>query len=101
MIYELASIAKPKEVKNILSFCIQKDFLKAKNELLKTMLENGLSGLDMIKQIQKEIWGLDIDDKKKLSMTKECGEVEFRMVEGSDEFIQLESLISKFVLINN
>ena len=30
----------------------------------------------------------------------ECGEIEFRMVEGSDEFIQLEALLSTFVLIN-
>ncbi len=65
------------------------------------MLEYGLSGLDIIKQIQKEIWNLEVEDKKKLEMIKECGEVEFRMIEGSDEFIQLESLISKFTLINS
>ncbi len=96
----MASVARPKEVKEMLLYCVKKDFEKAKTHLLKTMLEYGLSGLDIIKQIQKEIWSLEIDDKKKLEMTKECGETEFRMVEGSDEFIQLEALISKFVLIN-
>ncbi|MBU1201662.1 MAG: replication factor C small subunit [Nanoarchaeota archaeon] len=101
LIYEMASVARPKEVNKVLEFCIKKDFLQARNELLKTMLEYGLSGLDIIKQIQKEIWNLKIDDKKKLEMIKECGEAEFRMVEGSDEFIQLEALLSKFVLINN
>jgi len=101
LIYEMASVARPKEVKEVLTFCVKKDFMNAKNELLKTMLEYGLSGLDIIKQIQKEIWALEIDDRKKLEMVKECGEAEFRMVEGSDEFIQLESLLSKFVLINN
>lgn len=65
------------------------------------MLEHGLSGLDIIKQIQKEIWTLEIKDEKKLDMVKECGETEFRLVEGSDEFIQLEALLSRFVLINN
>jgi len=101
LIYDMASVARPKEVKQVLDFCVQKDFLKAKNELLKTMLEYGLAGLDIIKQIQKEVWTLTIDDKKKLEMVKECGEAEFRMVEGSDEFIQLEALLSKFVLINS
>lgn len=101
LIYEMASVARPKEIKEVLAFCVKKDFIKAKNELLKTMLEHGLSGFDIIKQIQKEIWALKIEDEKKLEMIKECGEAEFRLVEGSDEFIQLEALLSKFVLINN
>ncbi|MFC2134733.1 replication factor C small subunit [Bacteroidota bacterium] len=101
LIFEMASVARPKEVKSVLEACVKKDFVKAKSELLKTMLEYGLSGLDIIKQIQKEIWSLTIEDKKKLEMVKECGEAEFRMVEGSDEFIQLEALLSKFVLVNS
>jgi replication factor C small subunit len=100
LIYEIASVARPKEVKEVLEMAVKQDFLKSKSLLLKTMLEYGLSGLDIIKQIQKEIWSLTVEDKKKLEMIKECGEVEFRMVEGSDEFIQLEALVSKFVLIN-
>ncbi len=101
LIYEIASVARPKEVSEVLQKCTTKDFPNAKKQLLKTMLEYGLSGLDIIRQIQKEIWNLKIDDKKKLEMIKECGEAEFRMVEGSDEFIQLEALISKFVLVNS
>ncbi|MBU0667238.1 MAG: replication factor C small subunit [Nanoarchaeota archaeon] len=100
LIYEIASVARPKEVKEILQLTIKKDFLKAKDKLLKTILEYGLSGFDIIKQIQKEIWSLEIDDQKKLEMMKECGTAEFRLVEGSDEFIQLEALISTFALIN-
>ena len=65
------------------------------------MLDYGLSGLDIIRQIQKEIWNLEVEDLKKLEMIKQCGEVEFRMIEGSDEFIQLEALISSFVLVNS
>ena len=33
-------------------------------------------------------------DKKKLKIIDRCGEIEFRLVEGSDEFIQLESLLA-------
>jgi len=32
---------------------------------------------------------------------KDCAEIEFRMVEGSDEFLQLESLLARLVLINS
>jgi replication factor C small subunit len=102
VIYDVASAAEPEEINDVLALCIKGDFSAAKNKLLDTMLNHGLSGLDVIKQIQQEIWKVkDIDSRKKLEMIKECGEAEFRMVEGSDEFIQLEALLAKFVLINS
>jgi len=102
LIYNIASAAHPKEVRDVLMLCVKGDFLSAKNKLLETMLNHGLAGLDVIEQVQQEIWRLEeVDDKRKLEMVKECGEAEFRMVEGSDEFIQLEALLSKFVLINS
>ena len=61
------------------------------------MLKKGLTGLDIIKQIQKEIWGLNIDDKRKIELIDKCGEIEFRMVEGSDEFLQIETLLANFL----
>jgi len=99
LIYGMVSFANPKEVKKVLEIAVSGDFIKAREKLLKTMLENGLSGTDIIKQVQKEIWELDIKNENKLKLIEKCGETEFRMVEGSDEFIQLESLLSQFVLL--
>jgi len=65
------------------------------------MLNYGLSGIDIIKQIQKEVWGLALDSRKKVSLIDKCGEIEFRMVEGSDEFLQLEALLAQFVAIKD
>ncbi len=101
IIYSMASVARPKEIKEVLEYTCKGKFNEAKKHLLDTMLNYGLSGTDLIKQIQGQIWSLDIDAKKRLDMIKECGEIEFRLVEGSDEFIQLEALLSKFVLINS
>ncbi|HYD03043.1 MAG TPA: replication factor C small subunit [Alphaproteobacteria bacterium] len=101
IVFEVAAYAKPKEILEVLELCVKQDFPKAKNKLLDTMLNYGLSGVDVIKQVQKEIWALKIDSHKQLEMVKECGEVEFRLIEGSDEFLQLESLLAKFVLINS
>ena len=101
IVYSMASVARPKEVKHFLELCTKGNFLDARKSLLDTMLNYGLSGQDIIKQIQSSIWTIDIDSRKKLEMVKECGEIEFRLVEGSDEYIQLESLLSKFVLINS
>jgi len=97
IIYSLVSAAQPKEIKEVLSLAINKKFVEARNKLLQTMLEHGLSGLDTIKQIQQEVLNLeDVPDEKKLDLIEKCGEIEFRMVEGSDEFIQLEALLASF-----
>ena len=73
-------------------------FVAARDELLDTMLKQGLAASDIIKVIQKEIWNLNIDDSKKILLTEKTGEIEFRIVEGSDEFIQLQALLASFVL---
>ncbi len=97
-IFSMASVAKPKEIKQILSHALNNEFLKSRELLLNTMLKYGLSGLDIIKQIQKEIWSLEIKERKKVEMIDKCGEIEFRMTEGSDEFLQLEALLANFTL---
>ena len=97
IIYSLVSAAQPKEIKEVLSLAINKKFIDARNKLLQTMLNHGLSGLDTVKQIQQEILNIEeLDDTRKLDLIDKCGEIEFRMVEGSDEFIQLEALLANF-----
>ena len=95
-IYESISLVKPKEIKNIIELALNKKFIESRNLLLNTMLNNGLSGLDIIKQIMKEIDGLKISDEKRLYLIDKCGEIEFRITEGADEYIQLECLLANF-----
>ena len=99
-VYSLSSIAKPKEVKQFLELALKANFIEARRMLLDTMLRHGLSGSDIIKQIQREIWTLDIDDKFKVKLIDRCGEIEFRLTEGSDEFVQLEAFLAYFTLFN-
>jgi len=98
LVFSLASVAKPKELKEVLELALENKFIDARNKLLDVMLNYGLSGLDIVKQIQKEVWNLEVEGKKKVALIDKCGEIEFRMVEGADEFIQLEALLSQVVL---
>ena len=98
-IYSVASFAEPKDIQKILELCTEKNFQEARKLLLETMIKQGLSGIDIIKQIQKEAWNTNITDTAKLEMIKACGEAEFRMIEGSNEYIQLEALLAKFILL--
>lgn len=99
-LYAMASIPESKEIKAILELCTQNKFVDARNRLLSLMMSQGLSGLDVIRQIQKEIWNLTITAQKKIDLVDKTGEIEFRMVEGADEFIQLEALLANVVRTN-
>jgi replication factor C small subunit len=96
-VFQMASLAKPAELKEALEIAGKGDFLKARDRLLDAMLQYGMSGLDVVKQVQRTIWDLDIDDRQKIRLVAACGEAEFRMVEGSDEFVQLEALLAQFM----
>ena len=98
LVNTIVSAARPKDIKTVLDYALSGDFLTAKSKLLDIMLKESISGQDIIKAIQKEIWNLQIEPEIKVRLTEKTGEIEFRLVEGSDEFIQLESLLASFVL---
>ncbi|MBR9706555.1 replication factor C small subunit [Candidatus Pacearchaeota archaeon] len=98
LVNTLVSSAKPGDIKIVLEYALSGDFLKAKEKLLEVMLKESIAGTDIIKSIQREVWNLQIDDELKVRLTEKTGEIEFRLVEGSDEFIQLEALLAAFVL---
>ncbi len=98
MINIIASSSKPTNVKVVLDYALAGDFPNAREKLLDVMLKDSVSGTDIVKAIQKEIWLLNIEPELKVKLTEKTGEIEFRMVEGSDEFVQLQSLLASFVL---
>ncbi len=98
LINTIVARAKPSDIKIVLDYALAGDFNGARGKLLDIMLKESISGQDVIKAIQKEIWTLPIDNSLKVRLTEKTGEIEFRLVEGSDEFIQLESLLASFVL---
>ena len=97
LVYEIVSKAKPTDVSNIIDLALKGKFLDARNKMLDTML-NGVGGVDLIKAIQQEVWSLKINEESKLKIIEKCGDVEFHLVEGSDEFIQLEALLASMSL---
>ena len=98
LVSTIIASAKPKDIKIVLDYAISGDFQKAREKLLDVMLKESISGQDVIKAIQKEIWSLPVEPEIKVKLTEKTGEAEFRIVEGSDPFIQLQALLASFVL---
>lgn len=97
-IYKTTSTARPEEVKALMQTALQGDFLAARDRLDGLLIDYGLSGEDVIRQMHRSIFDLGIPDRKKVELIDKTGEIEFRMVEGANERIQLEALLAHFVL---
>ncbi len=98
LVSTIISSTKPKDIRVVLDYAISGDFQKSREKLLDIMLKESISGQDVIKAIQKEIWNLPVEPTIKVKLTEKTGEAEFRITEGSDPFIQLQSLLASFVL---
>lgn len=97
-IYKTTSTARPDEVKKLLETALDGDFMAARNLLDGLLIDYGLSGEDVIRQVHRSVFDLTIDDRLKVTLIDKVGEVEFRMVEGANERIQIEALLAHFVL---
>ena len=99
VVYHTTGMARPEEVRELLETALSGDFIAARNRLDEVMINYGLSGEDIIKQIHQTVFDLNIPDADKVRLIDRTGEVEFRMVEGSNERIQLESLLAYLILV--
>ena len=100
-IYQTTGMANPEEVKKMLETALSGNFIGARDKLDEIMIEFGLSGQDIIKQIHASYFELSISDSEKVRLMDKTGEIEFRIIEGSNERIQLEALLAYIVTIGN
>ena len=91
-VYEVASQAKPGDVKEMLELALKGNFMKAREKLQDMLFAQGLSGEDIIKEIHRQIFLLEIPEIKKMELIEKTGEYEFRLNQGGSEDIQLEAL---------
>ncbi len=98
-VYSTSSRARPEEIKNLIELAIAGKFLDARNLLDKLILNYGMSGEDILLQMNKEVFNLEIDDKIKIRIIDLVGEANFTLVEGANERIQLEALLARIMMV--
>ena len=102
-IYDVSNTAQPKDVINLIDSSLAGDFLTSRSYLESLLFEHGLSGEDIISQIYKKIISypeekLSVEGKVKI--IDKIAEYNFRIVQGANDRIQLEALISQLILLN-
>jgi len=101
VLYQVTSTARPEDVKKLIEIALKGQFLAARETLDQLLINYGLSGEDIVKQIHKTIVTLGIPDKYEVHLIEKTGDTEFRIVEGSNDRIQIEALLAQFVLVGD
>ncbi len=94
-VYQVVGRAKPTDVHEMLNHALKGDFIKAREELRHLLVKYGLSGSEIVRQIHSEIFRLAIPEKKRIDLVEAVGEIDFRLVQGGDEEVQLSALLAK------
>lgn len=57
----------------------------------------GVAGSDIIRQVHTELFRAEIPEQWKIRLADIIGEVDYRLVEGADEEVQLSALLARLV----
>jgi len=95
-VYEVAMQARPKDIKTMLDSAVGGNFSQARDKLYDLLINQGLSGEDIIREIHKQIFELDVPEDAKLKMLEKTGEFEFRLNQGGSDEIQIGALLAFF-----
>ena len=98
VVYDVASRAKPTDVKEMLELALKGKFEEARKKLQQLLLRQGLAGVDIIAEIHRQIYSLPLSEEAKAQLVEKCGEFEYRLSMGGNELIQLEALLAQFLL---
>lgn len=99
MVYVSRGLAKEEYVEELISTSLQGDFMKAVTQMDTLLINDGLTGYDLVGQMVRVIMKMNVPDKVKVRVVDSIGEQDFRMSEGANETVQIKALLAKFVII--
>jgi replication factor C small subunit len=97
VVYSVTGKASPADVQKMLKVAMDGDFMEARKQLRDMIQKYGVAGTDIIRQIHTEIFRAEMPEKWRIKLANVVGEVDFRLVEGADEEVQLSALLAKLV----
>jgi len=104
-VFDVISRAKPKDVRKIINKALDRDFMTARDLLRDIMIVDGISGDDLITQFYQEVSEMTkdgiISEENFIKIMEYMSECDYRIREGANPRLQLESLISKFLILNS
>jgi len=94
-VYSVIGRANPADVQNMMLLAMKGNFVEARNKLREMIWKYGLAGSDIIRQIHIEIFRSSLPERWKIKLAEAIGEVDFRLIQGSDDEVQLSALLAR------
>lgn len=101
-VYKVVGMARPKDIREMVEEALKGNFMGARELLRKVMIEYGLSGEDVVRQIHRELFSndLNIPEELRVMIADYLGEIHYRIVEGSDDDIQLSAFLAWLAMMS-
>ena len=100
VIFRVAGEVPPERIRKVLKTALKGQLqfsLKLLNDITR---EYGLSGVNIVKNLHREIYDLDVLEEIKIELTKILAEFEYRLSQGGTEEIQLQALLANIVMLH-
>ncbi|MFW6141997.1 MAG: replication factor C small subunit [Candidatus Saliniplasma sp.] len=93
-IIEYNKLTGSSDVKRLLKDAFRKDFLKVREELYELMIDEGLSGRELLVKLHEELFKIPMDDKTRMRIVQKMADVDYDLLEGSNDDIHLKNLLA-------
>ncbi|MFQ6073740.1 MAG: replication factor C small subunit, partial [Candidatus Bathyarchaeia archaeon] len=98
IVYSVIGRANPMDIREMIQTAMKGDFIGARNKLREMILKYGVAGSDIVRQIHMEIFRMrDVPEPWKVRLADAVGEIDFRLISGADEEVQLSALLARLV----
>jgi replication factor C small subunit len=97
VVYSIAGRAHPADVRELINIAMNGNFTEARKKLRGMIQKYGVAGSDIIRQIHTELFKTDVPETWKIRLADVIGEIDYRLVEGADEEVQLSALLARLV----
>lgn len=94
-VYSVIGRANPMDIRDMIALAMKGDFVNARNKLREMILKYGVAGSDIIRQIHIEIFRSKLPENWKVKLADVIGEIDFRLIQGADEEVQLSALLAR------
>lgn len=95
-VYSVARMLSPEKVTKVLELsAVEGRFSDARTLLGEAVIEDALSGEEIIRAFHREVFSLKIPEKRKMAIVALLSEYSFRLLSGANERIQLDGLLAE------
>lgn len=101
IVFRVAGEVPSEKIKEILVNAMEGQLQLAIKILEDITSEYGLSGINIIKNIHREIYDLNTSEDNKIQISKLLAEYEYRLSQGATEEIQLKALLANIVMLKD